>query len=199
MSAAYRAPIFFFTSLKSGWRMAFGALLAETAFRAFTSGFWGAFTQAVRLMEPAWLGVLLVVVVAPVVVQSLNLLVHLASGTPNLKQGFVVSCAVTGLASLFNWYAMRQGAFVTGREGGSLWQDVKRLPVVIFGFVAAGPLALRRWRIGRRAAEKEAAHEFPDEANHDEGNDHGHAHADEDGDRVTGHERGAAQSDGVAG
>jgi len=199
MSAAYRALIFFFTSLKSGWRMAFGALLAETAFRAFTSGFWGAFTQAVRLMEPAWLGVLLVVFVAPVVVQTLNLLVHLASGTPNLKQGFLVSCAVTGLASLFNWYAMRQGTFVTGREGGSLWQDVKRLPVVILGFVSAGPVALWRWRIGGRTAQKEAAHQFPDQANHDDGNDQGQSHADQNGDRVTDHERGSAQSDGVAG
>jgi hypothetical protein len=145
MSAAYRAPIFFITSLKSGWRLAFGALLAETAFRAFTSGFWGAFTQAVRLMEPAWLGVLLVVVVAPVVVQTLNLLVHMASGTPNLRQGFLISCLVTGLASLFNWYAMRHGTFVTGREGGSLWSDLKHLPRIIFGFLAAGPLALWRW------------------------------------------------------
>jgi len=144
VSAAYRAPIFFFTSLKAGWRTAFGALIAETAFRACTSGFWGAFTQAVRLMEPAWLAVLLVVVVAPVVVQSLNLLIHVASGTPNLKQGFFVSCLVTGIASLFNLYAMRKGTFVTGREGGSLWQDLRRLPMVILGFVSAGPLALRR-------------------------------------------------------
>jgi hypothetical protein len=199
MSAAYRAPIFFFTSLKSGWRLAVGALVAETAFRAFTSGFWGAFTQAVRLMEPAWLGVVLVVFVAPVVVQTLNLLFHMANGTPNLKHGFLVSCAVTALASLFNWYAMRQGTFVTGREGGSLWQDVKRLPVVIFGFVAAGPVALWRWRIGRRSAQKEAAHDFPNQANHDEGNDQGPAHADQNGDRVTDHQRGAAQGDGVAG
>jgi hypothetical protein len=145
MSAAYRAPIFFFTSLKAGWRLALGALLAETAFRAFTSGFWGAFTQAVRLMQPAWLAVLLVVVVAPVVVQSLNLLIHLASGTPNLRQGFLISCLVTGLASLFNWYAMRNGTFVTGREGDSLWHDLKRLPLIIFGFVSAGPVAL--WRL----------------------------------------------------
>ncbi len=145
MSAAYRAPIFFITSLKSGWRLAFGALLAETAFRAFTSGFWGAFTQAVRLMEPAWLGVLLVVFVAPVVVQTLNLLFHMASGTPNLRQGFFISCLVTGLASLFNWYAMRHGTFVTGREGGSLWSDIKHLPRIIFGFIAAGPIALWRW------------------------------------------------------
>ena len=124
--------------------MAIGALIAETAFRAFTSGFWGAFTQAVRLMQPAWLAVLLVVVV----VQSLNLLIHLASGTPNLRQGFLISCLVTGLASLFNWYAMRNGSFVTGSEGDSLWHDLKRLPLIIFGFVSAGPLAL--WRLAKK-------------------------------------------------
>jgi hypothetical protein len=148
MSAAYRAPIFFLTSLKAGWRTAIGALLAETAFRAFTSGFWGAFTQAVRLMEPAWLGVFLVVFVAPVVVQSLNLFIHLARGTSNLKQGFLVSCLVTGLASLFNWYAMRHGTFVTGHQSRSLWQDLKQLPVIIFGFISTVPLAL--WRPARK-------------------------------------------------
>ena len=125
--------------------MAIGALLAETAFRAFTSGFWGAFTQSVRLMEPAWLAVFLVVVVAPVVVQTLNLLFHLASGTPNLKQGFLISCFVTGLASLFNWYAMRKGTFVTGSSGDSLWHDIQKLPLIILGFVTAGPRALWHW------------------------------------------------------
>lgn len=147
MSAAYRAPIFFVTSFKAGWRAAIGALLAETVFRAVTSGFWGAFTQALRLMEPAWLAVFLVVVVAPVVVQGMEFLVHLLSGTPNLKQGFLVSCIVTGIAALFNWYAMRNGTFVTGREGSSLWSDLKHLPMIIFGFVTALPLAL--WRFFR--------------------------------------------------
>ncbi len=145
MSAAYRAPIFFFTSLKAGWRGAVAAMVAETAFRALTSGFWGAFTQALRLMEPAWLAVFLVVVVAPVVVQGLEYSVHAANGTANLKQGFLVSCLVTGVASLFNWYAMRHGTFVTGREGSTLWQDVKRLPLIVWGFVAIGPVAVWRW------------------------------------------------------
>lgn len=120
--------------------MAAAGMLAEAAFRAVTSGFWGAFTQAVRLMEPTWLAVFLVVVVAPVLVQTLNLLVHMANGTPNLRQGFLVSCLVTGLASLFNWYAMRKGTLITGREGDSLWHDIKRMPLIIFQFVAAGPI-----------------------------------------------------------
>jgi hypothetical protein len=122
--------------------MAAAGMLAEAVFRAVTSGFWGAFTQAVRLMEPAWLAVFLVVFVAPVVVQSLNLLVHMANGTPNLRQGFLVSCLVTGIAALFNWFAMRKGTLITGREGDTLWHDIKRMPLIIFQFVAAGPVWL---------------------------------------------------------
>lgn len=93
-------------------------------------------------MEPAWLAVFLVVVVAPVVVQSLNLAVHLANGTPNLKQSFLISCLITGLASLFNWYAMRKGTLITGRDGDSLWHDLRRMPVIIFQFVAVLPVWL---------------------------------------------------------
>jgi hypothetical protein len=70
LGAAYRGPIFFFTSLKGGWRAALAAMLTETVFRAVTSGFWGAFTQAVRLLEPEWLAIFLVMIVAPIVVRQ---------------------------------------------------------------------------------------------------------------------------------
>jgi hypothetical protein len=120
-------------------------MFVETAFRAFTSGFWGAFTQALRLMQPAWLAVVLVVLVAPAVVQSLEFVVHRINGTSNLKQGFWISCIITGIASLFNWYAMRKGTLVTGQQGNSFVRDLKNLPMVILEFIAAGPLVL--WRL----------------------------------------------------
>ncbi len=124
-------------------------MLAEAAFRAVTSGFWGAFTQALRLMQPEWLAILLVVGVAPVLVQGLEFLVHSANGTPNLKHGFWLSCLITGLASLFNWYVMHRGTLITGKEGQSLKQDMIHLPRLILDFILAGPLAL--WRLFRPA------------------------------------------------
>ncbi|HEX4808990.1 MAG TPA: hypothetical protein VH325_08675, partial [Bryobacteraceae bacterium] len=56
-----------------------------------------------------------------------------------------VSILVTGIASLFNWFAMRRGTLLTGGEGQSFTSDLKSLPGIIVRFVAVGPLAL--WRL----------------------------------------------------
>ncbi|HWF48805.1 MAG TPA: hypothetical protein VG168_17490, partial [Bryobacteraceae bacterium] len=65
MSAIYRAPIFFLTTLKAGWRPALSAMFLEGLFRAFTSGFYGAITQALRSMEPLWLAIFIISVILP--------------------------------------------------------------------------------------------------------------------------------------
>lgn len=150
MSAVYRAPIFFLTTLKAGWRQALGAMLIETSFRALTSGFYGAITQALRKMEPPWLAILIIVVLAPAVVQVLEAGVHWIRGTPNLAAGIVVSTIVTAIGSLFNWYAMRKGTFLTGDEGESLLADLKNLPRVIFGFLRDPIVGAWNWIAGPR-------------------------------------------------
>ncbi len=142
MSAVYRAPIFFLTTLRAGWRLAISAMFAETVFRVVTSGFYGAITQAIRKLEPAWLSVVIVLILAPAVVQLLELGVHLLSHTPNLKNGVLVSTAMTAVASLFNWYSMRQGAMLTGQNASPFISDLARFPVLIYGFVMAIPKAI---------------------------------------------------------
>jgi len=149
LSAFYRAPVFFLTSLRGGWRLALTAMLTETAFRVVTSGFYGAVTEALRQLEPAWLAILIVLILAPAVVQLLEFAVHVFSGTPNLNTGVFVSTTMTAVASLFNWYSMRQGAMLTGRNATSFWSDLKRFTVLIFSFVMAIPNA-----VGERLARK---------------------------------------------
>jgi hypothetical protein len=149
LSAVYRAPVFFFTSLRAGWRLALTAMLTETAFRVVTSGFYGAVTEALRKLEPAWLAILIVLLLAPAVVQVLEFGVHLFSGTPNLHTGVFVSTAMTAVASLFNWFSMRQGALLTGRNAPSFWSDLKRFPFLIFAFVMAIPNAVAE-RLARK-------------------------------------------------
>jgi hypothetical protein len=145
MSAIYRAPIFFLTTLKAGWRPALSAMLLEGLFRAFTSGFYGAITQALRSMEPLWLAIFIISVILPGVVQGLDFIVHWIRGTPNGLTGVLVSIIVTGVASLFNWFAMRRGTLLTGGEGQSFAADLRSLPGIIVRFAASGPLAL--WRL----------------------------------------------------
>ena len=149
LSAIYRAPVFFLTSLRAGWRLALSAMLTETAFRVVTSGFYGAVTEAIRKLEPAWLGILIVLMLAPAVVQVLKLAVHVFSNTPNLKAGVLLSTTMTAVASLFNWYSMRQGALLTGPNATSFWSDLKRFPVLLYGFVMAIPNAVGE-RLGRK-------------------------------------------------
>ena len=142
MSAVYRAPIFFVTSLKAGWQAAVSAMFAETVFRVITSGFYGAFTQGIRKLEPAWLSVAIVLILAPLAVQVMEFAVHRVSGTANLKTGIVVSTAMTAIASLFNWYAMRRGAMLTGKESRSFGEDLRQFPTLIVNFVMEMPKAL---------------------------------------------------------
>ncbi len=148
MSALYRAPIFFISSLKHGWRAALSAAFVEVLFRTITSGVNGAITQALRKMQPTWLAIFIVLVAFPAAVQVLEFMVHSLRGTPNLKGGVILSAIVTGIASLFNWYAMRHGTLLTGKEGRSFWADLKVMPIVIGKFIAAAPIFL--WRLSRR-------------------------------------------------
>jgi hypothetical protein len=149
LSALWRAPIFLAASASSGWRTATGAALAEASFRFVTSGFYGAFTQAIRALQPTWLALILVLVVVPALVQGLELVLHIIRHTPHLMRGIFVSTVITAIASLFNWYAMRKGTLLTGEDGQTFVQDLQRLPMVIALFIAAGPLAL--WRAFRPA------------------------------------------------
>jgi hypothetical protein len=140
-SSTLRAAIFLFANLSAGWKAATGAMLAEFCYRAVTAGFYGAFTQAFRQAEPAWAAALAVAILLPAVSHSIELAVHLARGTPRIVTSIVASVIFTIVSTLFNWFAMRRGALIVGAEGGSLLQDLKRLPRLICAFLAAGPIA----------------------------------------------------------
>jgi len=144
LSAVYRAPVFFATNLSAGWRLAMSAMFVEGIFRAFTSGFYGAFTQLLRNLQPAWIPVVILAVITPLLLQALEIAFHVFAGTPNLRQSAVISTVITAGAALFNLFAMRRGALLTGAEGQSLGKDLKSLPLVIFEFVSAPWSALTK-------------------------------------------------------
>lgn len=143
-SSIIRALIFLFTNLTAGWRAAAGAMIAEFIFRAVTSGFYGSLTQAFRTVEPAWTAALTVLILLPLISHSLELALHLARGTPKLMSSMVASVAFTEISTLFNLYAMRRGALVVGAEASSMASDMRRVPRLIAGFVASGPLMILR-------------------------------------------------------
>jgi hypothetical protein len=152
-STLVRAPIFFLVNLPAGPKAAAGAFLTELVLRSLTSGFYGSLTEAIRDAEPGWLAGLTAAVLMPAANHSLELVVHWLRGTPKLANSIIASVCFTAVSTLFNLYVMRQGAFIVGENRQSLGQDMRRMPRLVVGFLAVGPLTIIRWlkRRGSRA------------------------------------------------
>lgn len=139
-SSLIRGIIFLLANLGSGWRAAAGAMLAEWTYRAVTSGFYGAVTQSLGEVEPEWHGAMAAMILLPLSSHSLEFVVHWLRHTPHLKASIISSVTFTIFSTLFNFYAMRRGTMVVGRNSASFVEDLRALPRVIGGFLAAGPL-----------------------------------------------------------
>jgi hypothetical protein len=142
LSSLFRAAIFFFANLVAGWHAALGALLAELALRAATSGFYGAITEAFSEARPVWAAMAAAMVFLPLANHSLEFLVHWLRGTPKLGVSITASIIFTALSTSFNLYVMRHGVLTVGGESKSLREDLARLLPLAGQFLLAGPRVL---------------------------------------------------------
>lgn len=142
LSSLLRAAIFFFTNLAAGWHAAVGALLAELALRAVTSGFYGAITEAFSEARPEWAAMAAAMLVLPALNHSLEFLVHWLRGTPKLGLSISASVIFTALSTAFNLYAMRHGVLTVGGQSKTFREDMRRIPPLLREFLLAGPRAL---------------------------------------------------------
>jgi hypothetical protein len=149
-SSLFRAALFFFVNLAAGPKAAAGALLTELVLRSLTSGFYGSLTEALREAEPGWLAGLTAALLMPVANHSLELLMHWLRGTPKLANSILASVCFTAVSTLFTLYVMRHGVLIVGENRQSLSHDLRRMPCLVGGFLAAGPLAILRWCKSRR-------------------------------------------------
>jgi hypothetical protein len=150
LSSLFRAAIFFFANLVAGWHAAVGALLAELALRAATSGFYGAITEAFSEARPVWAAMMAAMVVLPFANHSLEFLVHWWRGTPKLGVSITASAVFTAISTSFNVYAMRHGVLTVGRNSQSLPEDLGSILPLLGRFLLAGPRAIFRYlRIGQ--------------------------------------------------
>lgn len=154
LSIVLRGPIFFVAGVRQGWRVAIAALFTESVFCALSAGFYGAVVQSLKDAEPQWLTGVFLTVVMPVIFQVLEYLLHWFRGTPHLRIAGIVSLVVSALSALFNWYAMRRGTLLVGREGGGFGGDLRRLPQLLFGFLAFLPRKIAGENISNEAAKK---------------------------------------------
>ena len=149
LSSLLRAAIFFFTNLVAGWHAAMGALLAELALRAATSGFYGAVTEAFSEARPVWAATAAAMVFLPLANHSLEFLVHWLRGTPKLGVSISASVIFTALSTSFNVFAMRHGVLTVGSKSKSLREDLGHIVPLLGHFILAGPRTIFRClRIG---------------------------------------------------
>jgi hypothetical protein len=139
LSAVMRALVFLAINWTAGLPAAGAAMAVEFAYRILTSGFYGSLIQSFRKVEPAWLANLYVVLLLPAVNQGLDLYIHWLNGTPKLAASVIASTIITVWAALFNLYAMRRGALVTGPDARPLREDLRQLPVLVAGFFLIVP------------------------------------------------------------
>jgi hypothetical protein len=144
LSSSVRALIFFAANLPAGAHAALAALVTELAFRGVASGFYGALTEAFRFAEPEWAASLVAMILLPLTGHSVEFAIHLLRGTVKLRASIIASVCFTAVSTLFNLYAMRRGALITGEGQQTLGSDMKRMPRLVAGFLIFGPLAARR-------------------------------------------------------
>jgi hypothetical protein len=131
-----RALLFLGLTWHSGWRQAGLSTLTEGGFRLVTAGFYGAITQALSDLQPTWLAVGSVTVLLPLFAQGVDSLLHIGCGTPHLVLGTVIYLGFYAYGSLFDWYAMRHGALLTGPQSSSVRADLRALPGIYLRFLS---------------------------------------------------------------
>ena len=146
-SSLIRGTIFLCANLTSGWRAAAGAMFAEWAYRALTSGFYGAITELLGEVEPEWQGSMLAAFFLVLLPHSLELAVHWLRHTPHLKASIISSVIFTIFSTLFNLYSMRRGLLIVGAHRRPFLDDLRAMPRAIAGFCAVIPIWL--WRNAR--------------------------------------------------
>jgi hypothetical protein len=137
LSAIIRGALFFAANATAGWRAASAALVTELVFRACTSGFYGAVTEAMAPVRPVRAATMATLILLPALSHALELAVHYLRGTPELARSIAVSAAFTVLSTGFNLFAMRRGVLVVGPGRGTLADDLRRTPRLIGAFALA--------------------------------------------------------------
>ena len=145
LSIMLRVPVFAVAAARQGLEATAAAIVMEALVCGFNAGCCAAIVQVVRHRKQVWLTALFISVGLPALGQVIEYEVHAWRGTPHRTIAVMVSTFLSGISSLFNWYAMKQGTLLMGDEGRSLSHDVSRIPKLVGDLLLIGP----RWLIRR--------------------------------------------------
>jgi hypothetical protein len=157
LSATARSIVYLAALARSGPRGRLSIILVEIAYVALTAGIYAGLQQRALGLRARWLGNLIVTFGVPALAQLLDWLAHRATGAAVPFRATLAVSIFAAVSALFHLFVMRRGVFLTG-HGRSLFDDFRRIPRLIAGFVVA-LVALFALLAGRptRAAESEAA------------------------------------------
>lgn len=152
MSASLRAPIFLITYLagRESLKLALGAALAQFIFRFAFAGVGGALIQAFRRVEPAWKALAAILLIVPIISHFFEFLVqisfaYLTQTGSHTDVAIIRSICISILSALFTLFIMRHNVLIVGEaESKSIWNDLGRLPLLIFEFLAFIPLEITK-------------------------------------------------------
>ena len=143
LSSIFRGILILLANLPAGLDGAAGAMLAEACYRALTSGFYSALTQAFRFARPVWVASVVPMILIPVISDGLEFAVHGLRGTQRLGATVIASVIFTATVTLFELFAMRQGVLVMGYDSRPLEEDLKKVPKILADFLKEGTQLLR--------------------------------------------------------
>jgi hypothetical protein len=145
LSIMLRAPVFAIVTMRHGPEAVAAAVLTEAGVCAINAGWYAAVVQVLRNRKPVWLVATVITVVLPLSGQVIEYAIHAWHQTPHRVAAVIASTVLGAIASLFNWYAMKQGSMLVGDERSSFGSDLRRFPMLLLRFFLLAP----RW-LGRR-------------------------------------------------
>jgi hypothetical protein len=142
-SAVYAVALARLGANSPAWRDGLAVVAVELMYVTLTAGLYAGLQQQALGLRRRWLGDLAIVVGVPGLSQLVDWGVHWLAGAPTPHKALATVLGFTLLSALFHRHVMRHGTFLTGKHGGSLIQDFRRIPALVASF-ALWPMRLAR-------------------------------------------------------
>lgn len=146
LSGVLRAPIFLLTYLagKESVKLAIGAAAAQFIFRFLFAGISGALIQTFRRVEPAWKALGTILLVVPAISHIFEFIIqysfaYATSTNDHTDDAIIRSICVSLVSALFTLFIMRRNVMIVGEGSKSLFNDLKRMPIMILRFILFVP------------------------------------------------------------
>ena len=156
MSATARSVVYL-AAMARGVQGRLAVVVVEMVYVTLTAGIYAGMQQRALGLRSRLAGNLIVVLGVPGLAQILDWLTHRMTGAAATGRATLAVSVFAALSALFHLHVMRNGVFLTG-QGRSLFDDFRRIPRLIAGFVAR-PVVLVAAATSRsgRAMESEGA------------------------------------------